>query len=68
MSYDRDFDDFLTTTVTYAAHAAATMPDPQGAQLAMQEHLAATVTDDPSWAILSMAIDKELAYRTVGAA
>lgn len=52
--------------LAYAANGAATSVAPQHMQLAMSENLAGNLRDDPSWSIISMAIDRELAYRTVG--
>lgn len=50
--------------LAYAAHGAATTPVPEATQLAMSEHLAGQISDDPSWSMITMAIDRELSLRT----
>jgi hypothetical protein len=52
--------------MAFAAHGAATSPAPMATQLALSEHLVEQIDNDPSWALLSMAIDKEIVLRTAG--
>lgn len=50
--------------LAYAQYGVASSPAPQAMQLAMSEHLVANLQDDPSWAMMSMAVDRELMLRT----
>lgn len=51
--------------LAYAQHGAMTAMAPQHMQLALSENLASHIQDDPSWSILTMAFDSELAARTI---
>lgn len=53
---------------SYAQHAAATAMDPPSMQLALSEHIAGQISDDPSWSLITMKIDRELMLRTYGGA
>lgn len=49
----------------YAANGMATSMAPESMQLAMSENMAHNVTQDPTWAMIGMAIDRELAMRAM---
>ena len=52
-------------TNAYAANGMATSMAPESMQLAMSENMAHNVTQDPTWAMIGMAIDRELAMRAM---
>lgn len=52
----------------YARNAVATSPVPDVMQVALSERMAEQISQDPTFALLSMAIDRELALRTTRAA
>lgn len=52
--------------LAYAQHGAAASPNPVGMQLAMSENMAYQIKQDPSWALITMSIDRELALRSYG--
>lgn len=53
---------------SYAQHAAATAMEPNSMQLALSENIAGHISDDPSWSLITMKIDRELMLRTYGGA
>lgn len=58
--------DGVFAPMNYAANGMSTSPSAPLVHKVLQQQMTERISEDPSWAIISMAWDRELALRTVG--